>query len=232
MTEWKIKLIDKIHRSANIYSFRFERPENLKYKSGQFSYFYIPKKGGGELFHHFSFSSSPTEPFVEFTTRIRESEYKQTLDKLPIGSTIKMSMVLGQFSLNPKFNKIAFVCGGIGITAARSNIKWATDTKADVNTILLFANRHSYHIAFKEELESLSNDKFKVFHIISQPDENWKGATGRINAEFIKNNVPDFIERKWFVSGPPEMVERIDNILTKEIHVPLEVIREEFFIGY
>ena len=41
MTEWKIKFIEKIHRSANIYSFRFERPEDLKYKSGQFSYFYI-----------------------------------------------------------------------------------------------------------------------------------------------------------------------------------------------
>ena len=232
MTEWKLKLTEKIHRSANIYSFRFERPEDLKYKSGQFSYFYIPKQGRGELFHHFSFSSSPTEPFVEFTTRIRDSEYKQTLDKLPIGSIIRMSMVLGQFSLNPNYNKVAFVCGGIGITAARSNIKWATDTNADVDIILLFANRHSYHIAFKEELENLSSDKFKVFHIISQTDENWKGAKGRINAEFITNNVPDCMERKWFVSGPPEMVDVIDNILTKEICVPLDVIREEFFIGY
>jgi hypothetical protein len=40
------------------------------------------------------------------------------------------------------------------------------------------------------------------------------------------------MERKWFVSGPPEMVDTIDKILTKEICVPLEVIREEFFIGY
>ena len=232
MTDWKIKFIEKIHRVANIYSFRFELPEDLKYKAGQFSYFYIPKEGGGELFHHFSFSSSPTESFVEFTTRIRESEYKQTLDKLPIGSIIRMSMVLGQFSLNPKFDRVAFACGGIGITAARSNIKWTIDTNADIDIVLLFANRHSYHIAFKDELESFSGDKFKVFHIISQPEEDWKGSKGRINVDFITNNVPDCMERKWFVSGPPEMVDTIDKILTKEICVPLEVIREEFFIGY
>ena len=147
MSEWKIKLIDKIERTANIKSFRFERPEDLKYKSGQFSYYYIPKEGGGELFHHFSFSSSPTEPFVEFTTRIREGEYKKTLDKLQIGTKIKMRMVLGQFSLNPKYTKVAFVCGGIGITAARSNIKWAFDTKADTDIVLLFANRNLKNIA-------------------------------------------------------------------------------------
>ncbi len=47
-----------------------------------------------------------------------------------------MSMVLGQFSLNPKFNRVAFACGGIGITAARSNIKWTIDTNADIHLII------------------------------------------------------------------------------------------------
>jgi ferredoxin-NADP reductase len=232
MTEWKVKLIEKIHRTTNIYSFRFERPDDLKYKAGQFSYFYIPKERGEELFHHFSFSSSPTESFIEFTTRIRDSEYKQTLDKLPIGATIRMSMVLGQFTVNPNFKKVAFVCGGIGITAARSNIKWILDTKLDIDSVLLYANRHQDHISFREELENFSQEKLKVFHIISQPDDSWKGATGRINADFILKNVPDCKERRWFASGPSGLVNEIDKILKKEICIPNEVIREEFFIGY
>jgi hypothetical protein len=40
------------------------------------------------------------------------------------------------------------------------------------------------------------------------------------------------MERKWFASGPPGLVNAIDHILTKEICIPTEVIREEFFIGY
>ena len=40
------------------------------------------------------------------------------------------------------------------------------------------------------------------------------------------------MERKWFASGPPGLVHAIDQILTKEICIPTEIIREEFFIGY
>jgi len=233
MSEWKVKLIEKIERTTDIKSFRFERPKDFKYLPGQFSYFYIPKEERGELFHHFSISSSPTEPnFIEFTTRIRESEYKQRLDKLPLGTTIKVSTILGKFILTEKFNKVVFICGGIGITAARSNIRWAIDTHADVDIILLYANRDLNNIAFKEELKTISEENFKVFHILSQPEENWKGWKGRINSQFILANVPDWEERRWYVSGPPAMVEAIENILTQEICVPSGIIKEEYYIGY
>ncbi|GAG30582.1 unnamed protein product, partial [marine sediment metagenome] len=106
------------------------------------------------------------------------------------------------------------------------------DTNADIDMVLLYANKHSGHIAFREELESISLDKLKIFHIISQPDESWKGAKGRINADFISNNVTDIMERRWFASGPPGLVTAIDEILKKEICIPNEVIREEFYIGY
>ena len=233
MSEWKVKLIEKIERTADIKSFRFERPKDFNHLPGQFSYFYIPKEEGGELFHHFTISSSPTEPnFIEFTTRIRESEYKQRLDKLPLGSTIKVSTILGKFILTQKFNKVVFICGGIGITAARSNIRWAIDTHADVDIILLYANRNLNNIAFKEELEAISDENFKIYHILSQPEDSWKGWKGRINPQFILANVPDWEERGWYVSGPPAMVDAIEKILTEDICVPMGIIREEFYIGY
>ena len=232
MSEWKVKLIEKIERTEDIKSFRFERPEDLKYFPGQFSYFYIPKEEGGELFHHFSFSSSPTEPFIEFTTRIRESEYKKRLNQLPIGTTIRISTILGKFSLTSKFNKVVFICAGIGITAARSNIKWVIDTQTKIDIVLLYGNRNLNNIAFKNELEAIKVNNFKMFHILSQPDEGWKGWRGRINEQFILSSVPDWEERRWFISGPPAMVDRNEKILTEDICVPIEIIREEFYIGY
>ncbi len=232
MSEWKVKLIEKIERTEDIKSFRFERPEDLKYLPGQFSYFYIPKEEGGELFHHFSFSSSPTEPFVEFTTQIRESEYKKRLNQLPIGTTIRISTILGNFSLINKYNKVAFLCGGIGITAARSNIKWAIDSQVEIDMVLLYGNRNLNNIAFKTELEALPAENFKVFYILSQPEESWKGWKGRINEQFILSNVPDWEDRMWFVSGSPAMVNTIEKILTDDICVPMHIIREEFYIGY
>ncbi len=232
MSEWNVKLIEKIERTKDTKSFRFERPENFTYLPGQFTTFYIPKEGNGELFHHFSFSSSPTEPFIEFTTRIRESEYKQRLDQLSLGTTIRISTILGKFSLTKKINKVVFICAGIGITAARSNIKWVIDTQTNIDIILLYGNRDLNNIAFKNELEAIKQNNFKLFHILSHPTEDWKGWKGRINEHFILYSVPDWEERRWFISGPPAMVDMVEKILTEDICVPMEIIREEFYIGY
>ncbi len=232
MSEWNIKLIKKIERTLNIKSFRFERPDDLNYLPGQFFFIYIPKEDGSMIMHHFSFSSSPTESYIEFTTRIRDSKFKKRLDQLPIGISVKTSSVSGKFTLSNGYSKVVFICGGIGITAARSNIRWAKDTQAQVNIILLYGNRNSQTISFNKELEELSGDYLKIFHILSESEEDWKGPTGHINAEFILSSVPDYKERIWFLSGPPAMVKSITTILTEEIGVDLENVKRENYVGY
>ncbi|MHA2009286.1 MAG: ferredoxin--NADP reductase [Promethearchaeota archaeon] len=232
MTEWNIILIEKIERTSDIKSFRFERPEDLNYLPGQFIFIYIPGGDGGMIMHHFSFSSSPTEDYIEFTTRIRDSEFKKRLDQLPIGISVKVASVSGNFTLSNGYSKVVFVCGGIGITAARSNIKWAKDTQAQVDVLLLYGNRNSQNIAFKKELEECSGDNFKVFHTLSNPEENWKEPTGFINSEFILSSVPDYQERIWFLSGSPAMVKSVATILTEEIDIDPDKIKKENYVGY
>ncbi len=232
MSEWNIKLIEKIERTSEIKSFRFERPDDLNYLPGQFFFIYIPKEDGSMIMHHFSFSSSPTESYIEFTTQIRDTEFKNRLDQLPIGISVKTSSISGKFSLTSSHTKVVFICGGIGITAARSNIRWAKDTQAQVDIILLYGNRSTQTIAFNKELKELSTDYIELYHILSESEEEWKGPTGYINAEFILSSVPDYKERIWFLSGPPVMVKSITNILTKEIGVDLENIKRENYVGY
>jgi ferredoxin-NADP reductase len=232
MPEWNVKLTDKIERTSNITSFRFNLPEDLSYLPGQFFFVYIPSNAGGSMMHHFSFSSSPSEPFIEFTTRIRDSPFKNSLNKLQIGTIVKIATVSGQFTITEQMKKIVFVCGGIGITAARSNIKWALDSKTDVDIILLYGNRDSNSIAFKAELEQISEDNFKIYHIFSNPEESWEGPKGFINAEFISSSVPDLTDRIWFISGPPVMVKSIKDILTTVLCVPEGKVKTENYVGY
>jgi ferredoxin-NADP reductase len=232
LSDWKVKFIEKIERCSNIKSFRFQRPNDLNYLPGQFYFIYLIKDDGSEIMHHFSFSSSPTEPMIEFTTRIRDSEFKKNLDQLPLGSVIKISSVSGKFSLTPKIDRVVFLCGGIGITAARSNIRWAIDTRSPTDIILLYGNRNSSTIAFKEELNAISSDNFKLFHILSDPEDSWNGPAGFINKDFILSSVPDFKERRWYISGPPVMVKSIKSILTNEINISLEKVIVENYVGY
>jgi len=232
MPEWNVKLTDKIERTSNITSFRLNHPEGLSYLPGQFFFIYIPSEVDGSMMHHFSFSSSPSEPFIEFTTRIRDSPFKNRLNQLKNGTTVKIASVSGQFTITEEMKKIVFVCGGIGITAARSNIKWVLDSLSNIDTILLYGNRDSNNIAFKDELEQISEENFKVFHILSDPEEGWDGPKGYINAEFISSSVLDLTERIWFISGPPVMVKSIKTILTTVLNIPERKVKTENYVGY
>jgi ferredoxin-NADP reductase len=232
MPEWNVKLTDKIERTSDITSFRFDPPESLSYLPGQFFFVYIPAEVKGNIMHHFSFSSSPSESFIEFTTRIRDSPFKNRLNQLKIGTSVKIASVSGQFTITEEMKKIVFVSGGIGITAARSNIKWVLDSRSNIDAILLYGNKDSNNIAFKEELEQISEEYFKIFHILSDPEEGWDGPKGYINAEFISSSVPDLTDRIWFISGPPGMVKSIKTILTTVLNIPEGKVKTENYVGY
>jgi ferredoxin-NADP reductase len=68
---YKSHLLGTFPRVEDIVTFRFERPSGYHYRPGQ--WLVITFQGpDGPLDHHFSHSSSPTEPWVEFTTRLRD----------------------------------------------------------------------------------------------------------------------------------------------------------------
>ena len=74
--------------------------------------------------------------------------------------------------------------------------------------------------------------KLKVVHILSQSEAGWPGRTGHINRQIIKQEIPDYIERKFYICGPPVMVEAMKKILQEELTLSKENIITENFIGY
>ena len=84
-----------IQRTPNVLSLRFPRAAELEYKPGQF-FFVTLKKDGKELSHHFSFSSSPTEPdHIEFTKKLSDSEYSQALKAAKPGDWARIDGPMG-----------------------------------------------------------------------------------------------------------------------------------------
>ena len=104
--------------------------KSLDYKAGQFAFFdiggvYNDPKGP---IRHFTISSSPTENFIMFSTRIRDSPYKKRVASLEEKTKVKVRGPEGQFVLHEDYSKTAvFLSGGIGVTPFRSMIKYATD---------------------------------------------------------------------------------------------------------
>lgn len=233
--EFETKIIDVIQRTHDIKSFRFAVPEEINFKPGQFFVLTI-KISGEEATKHFSFSISPTEKgYIEFTKRITGSEFSQALDKLKIGDWARLKLPYGFFTFEGEYDKIAFLIGGIGITAVRSMCKYACDKKLLTDIVLIYGNRTEKDIAFHDDFLTMEseNKKLRVVYTVTDPIDktSWKRRIGLIDSAMIKEEIPDYQERVFYICGPPKMVDSLRSLLS-ELKLNRERIKWEHFTGY
>ena len=214
------------------------------YTAGQFAFFDI-----GEVYNdpkgpirHFTISSSPTENFIMFTTRIRDSPYKKRLVALKKDVKVKVRGPEGQFVLHQDYsNPAIFLSGGIGVTPFRSMIKYATDKHLPTKITMFDSNRNVENTLFKEEFDSClkNNSNLKVIYTITDKDqsnnaEQWKGERGYINESMVtkyltRNELENSI---FYICGPPGMLIAMEKMLKDDLHIPDVRIKIEEFTGY
>jgi ferredoxin-NADP reductase len=234
MVEFETEVSDIIQRTYNIKSFRFKTTEDVDFKPGQF-FFVTIKIGDARRTKHFSFSNSPTEKgYIEFTKKITDSEFSRTLDRLKIGDWAGLRLAYGSFVIEDGYKKIAFLSGGIGITPIRSIVKYVIDKRLDTDMVLIYANRSIKDIAFKSDFDTMQTEypRLKVVHVVSQAEAEWPGRVGLISGQVIREEIPDFLERKFYICGPPAMVDAMRKIVQEELAVSKENIIIENFMGY
>lgn len=227
-------VIELIKRNDDVLSIRFERPKILDYLPGQYMFLTL-EKYGKKLRKHFTFSSSPTEEgFIEITKRLTGHEYSNALTELGIGETVSIDAPYGNFTFKGEYDKILILTGGIGIAPIRSIIRYCTDNEISSDIALVYSCRYEDSIPFRDELDEMQriNLNLNVFYTLTQPTENWTGLAGRISADMIKEEVPDYFERVSYVCGPPGMVDTIMSILKNELKISAPQIRYEHFTGY
>jgi ferredoxin-NADP reductase len=223
-----------IPRTYNVKSFRFPRPATLSYKAGQFLIATIKTEDGKELSKPFSISSSPTEKeHIEFTKKLSESEFSTALKTLKKGDWAKIDAPYGMFTFEGEHEKIGLLGGGIGITPFMSICRYCTDKRLSAKITLLYGNRSENDIVFRKEFEAMQkqNANLKGVFILSEATSGWKGATGFINAELVKKEIPDYKETVFYTCGPPAMVEAMEK-LVESLDLPKTQLKREYFAGY
>jgi ferredoxin-NADP reductase/nitrite reductase/ring-hydroxylating ferredoxin subunit len=223
----------------------------LNYTAGQFAFFdiggvYNDPKGP---IRHFTISSSPTENFIMFSTRIRDSPYKKRLSTLEEGSRVKVRGPEGQFVLHEDYSKPAvFLSGGIGVTPFRSMIKYATDKQLPLKIVMFDSNRNRENILFKEEFDDWANrnKNLKIIYTISDDQDrheqqqssstanDWKGEYGRIDkAMILKYLDTNMLNNSiFYICGPPSMLKAMQSLLQDNLEIPKDRIKVEEFTGY
>lgn len=227
-----LKLVKKVVEAKDTKSFIFDKPVDFKFEAGQYLYLTLdklnyPDERGNT--RHFTISSSPTENFIQITTRIRqESGYKKTLDELPIGSLIEARGPMGSFVFNHSLyaNRYSlFLTGGIGITPFRSMIKYNIDQKLNTPIYLIYSNSDSDFV-FKKELDlwQKENSLLKIEYLNTS-------KFGRIDFQKLNHFIANHPISYFWLVGPNMFVDAMEAIL-EQLNIPSDKILTEKFTGY
>lgn len=214
----KTKIIEIIKETEAVKSFRFEKPEGLKYIAGQ----YTELKLEPGLERDLTLSSSPTEKFLQITTMFHpKSEFKQRLWQLKIGDEVDIIDPKGHFVLDEiDIRERIFLAGGIGITPFRSMLKHTADKQLSLPTTLLYS--------VKNDEEAIPiNFQFSRFNF--QLIETSKD--GRIDEVKIKKYCPEWQTCSWWICGPAGFVDGMIK-LAQKMGLPKEQVNSEDFPGY
>jgi glycine betaine catabolism B len=198
--------------APGIRRFRLASPKGFAFEAGQY---FILDLGGGYM-KPFSFCNAPTEgDYIEFTTRMSGSEYKNRLGSLRPGDGVRVRGPSGDFTYKGQ-GKIVFLAGGIGITPIRSLCKSLTDAGADCEATLIWGVNTLDEAFFRDDLDAMTeaNSRLTVVYVPFKPPDGWVGHSGFISAEHVKAEAPYWQESAFYVCGPPKMVEAMRTVLS------------------
>jgi ferredoxin-NADP reductase len=215
-------------KQGNVTRFVFSPAAPLTWTPGQYLHYTLPHDNADDRGEErwFTISSAPFEKDIWITTRIAEehgSSFKQKLLSLSPGETIEAGEPEGDFTLGELDKEYIFVAGGIGITPMRSILNQLHHDGKDFRIELLYANRDEASIAFKDELEAISqaHEGFNITYFTGTTIDQ-----AALAAAAAKCTDPTF-----YVSGPEPMTEAfketLDQMGVDEAHAKFD-----YFPGY
>ena len=231
--ECAAKITEIIQRTPRVKSVRMVPEIRQDFLAGQF--LSIALKSDKEHTRYLSISSSPTETgYLEVSKKLTDSAFSSAFEALKSGDSIRLRYPMGKFTFDGSCEKIAFLSGGIGITPIRSICRYIVDTGMKTDVVLLYANHSAGDVAFHDDFNTMSEayKGLKVVNVLREPGDIKCNRTGMIDAGLIKEEIPDYSQRCFFVCGPPAMVSSMKNILADELRLPQGSIVTENFSGY
>jgi ferredoxin-NADP reductase len=222
-------LVQKEEVAKGTSFFKFSLDEDIDFKSGQIFHVLLKEN----VKHHLTIVNSPNEKrVVSMATRMRDSEFKNTLKAMQIGTTVEVYKIKGEFVLPEDTTRpIVFIALGIGITPYISMLRWIREEYLPFHITLIYSDSDRASMPFLTELRAYAKDnpEFKLILTVTH-DPKWTGEKRHVDDNFIKTYLPDPASHLYYVSGPPAVVSAVAGSLAKI--VPAQQIKSDSFTGY
>ncbi len=232
-----LTLVDKIKIAPNIFEFVFSPNKKFSYIPGQYLEWTLSHKDPDSrgVRRYFTIASSPTEDKVRLGIKIdpeKASSFKKKLLSLEKGNRLFAGQLSGDFVVPKKAaEKLVFIAGGIGVTPFRSIIKFLIDKNEKRDIVLFYSSSSQEEFVYEDIFDTAKELGLKTVYICSHPSKDWKGRVGRIDEKMIKEEVSDFKNRTYYLSGPSSMVDSYKSLIHKMGIKPHRIVTD-YFPGY
>ncbi len=221
------------------FSLPAELKEAFAFAPGQFLTFRA-KVRGKELTRSYSICSDATDPLLRVAVkRVRGGKFSRHVNtQWQVGDRIEVMPPQGTFVVNvqPKLARnYMCIAVGSGITPILSIIKSILYGEPHSQITLIYGNRNSRSVMFRETLCALKNhymSRFQWINIMSQEDQGSTLLNGRIDnrkgALFHKQRMIDIYRTdEVFICGPESMMSEVSHgfrqLGLKEEHIHYEL---------
>jgi ferredoxin-NADP reductase len=232
------KFIKKQSIAQNTLDFTFKADRSISYKPGQYMEWTLTHGDSDSRGNrrYFTLASSPTEEDLRLGVKFypHGSSFKKAMLAMDESTQIAAGQLGGDFTLpDDQTKKLAFIAGGIGITPVRSMVKYMLDTDQNRSATLLYSGSTGKDFAYTDVFSEAERRKIlkAIYTVTESAPQGWRGQTGYINKQMIINQIPDYMDRLFYISGSHSLVTAVSDAL-RGIGVPPRQIKTDFFPGY
>ena len=103
LADYSSRLLSRVEVAEGTMAFHFEKPSQFDFKPGQSADVTLsspPETDSEGNTRTFSIASPPFENQLIFATRIRDTAFKRSLKKVPLGTEVKIDSTMGSFTLH------------------------------------------------------------------------------------------------------------------------------------
>ncbi|OTA20558.1 3-ketosteroid-9-alpha-hydroxylase reductase subunit [Xenorhabdus beddingii] len=195
---------------------------------------------GEELRRCYSICSSPLDDVLQIGVKtVHQGRFSTFINQqLKVGDELDVMLPQGTFGHCPDANQSGHylaIAAGSGITPILSIIKSTLAQESDSTFTLIYGNRTSRSVMFKEALADIKNrymERFQVLYLFSQEATDSRLFNGRIDAEHLQRigktllNFARFDQA--FLCGPEAMLDDAHSAL-KQAGIAANCIHSERF---
>jgi predicted ferric reductase len=205
---------------------------SLRFAPGQFAWLSLRASPFAMREHPFSIASS-AEQRQRIELSIKElGDFTSTIKDIRVGERAYLDAPYGTFGIDqrPDAQGYVFIAGGVGIAPIMCMLRTLADRRDRRPLLLFYGNRAWERVAFREELEALSQKlDLKVVHVLLEPPVGWSGETGFVTEDILMRHLPVTRHRlDYFLCGPTPMTKGAEEALAA-LGIAAQRVHSEIF---